>query len=209
MNPAAESNSLQPRSRRALWLLAALFFVPLVVAFVLYYALPHWRPASSTSHGDLVTPARPLPALPFRVAEIGREPIVDPHFWQGKWSLMYTGPAACNERCQQALVDMRQVRLALNQDMSRVQRVFVPVGECCDEDTFAEHEGLLIAQLPPAELPRFYAQLPVYEDGPPDEAGRIYVVDPLGNLMMSYSATAPAAGMLKDLKKLLKLSHIG
>jgi hypothetical protein len=34
-------------------------------------------------------------------------------------------------------------------------------------------------------------------------------VDPLGNLMMSYSPQAPRKGLLEDLKKLLKLSHIG
>ncbi|HKQ82420.1 MAG TPA: hypothetical protein VJS42_09520 [Steroidobacteraceae bacterium] len=209
MNSAAHSNSPPRRSRTSIWMLVALFFTPLLLAFVLYYGLPHWRPSGTTSHGDLMTPARALPALPFRVGEVGHEPRVDPQFWQGKWSLVFTGAPECDARCRKALVDMRQVRLALNQEMTRVQRVFVPTGECCNKDEFAAHEGLLIARLPSAELQRFYAQLPRYADGEPDRAGRIYVVDPLGNVMMSYSATAPAAGMLKDLKKLLKLSHIG
>jgi hypothetical protein len=39
--------------------------------------------------------------------------------------------------------------------------------------------------------------------------GRIYIVDPLGNLMMSYAPGADAKGMLEDLKRLLKLSHVG
>ena len=34
-------------------------------------------------------------------------------------------------------------------------------------------------------------------------------MDPLGNLMMSYDSQAPQKGLLEDLKKLLKLSHIG
>lgn len=209
MNSAAGSNSPRIRSRTPIWVLIALFFVPLAVAFVLYYGLPNWRPSGTTSHGDLLVPARTLPALPFKVGAVGTEPRVDPQFWQGKWSLVFTGPGACDARCRKALVDMRQVRLALNQEMVRVQRVFVPLGECCDKNEFAAHEGLLIAQLPSADLQRFYAQLPHYADGEPGKAGRIYIVDPLGNVMMSYSATAPAAGMLKDLKKLLKLSHIG
>jgi hypothetical protein len=37
----------------------------------------------------------------------------------------------------------------------------------------------------------------------------LFIVDPLGNLMMSYDAEANPKGLLEDLKKLLKLSHIG
>jgi hypothetical protein len=44
---------------------------------------------------------------------------------------------------------------------------------------------------------------------PITEAGRIYLVDPLGNLMMSYPAAAPDQALLTDLKRLLRLSHIG
>ncbi len=209
MNSAATSTPPVVRSRKPVWLLVALFFVPLGIAFVLYYALPQWRPAGSTSHGDLLTPARTLPELPFDVGPLGGASRIDPKFWEGKWSLVYTGPATCDARCSKALVDMRQVRLALNQDMTRVQRVFVPVGDCCDATALSDQDGLLIAKLPPADLARFEVVLPRYADGEPESAGRIYIVDPLANVMMSYSATAPAEGMLKDLKKLLKLSHIG
>jgi hypothetical protein len=41
------------------------------------------------------------------------------------------------------------------------------------------------------------------------DAGRIFIVDPLGNLLMSYAATAPDKALLTDMKKLLRLSHIG
>jgi hypothetical protein len=40
-------------------------------------------------------------------------------------------------------------------------------------------------------------------------AGRLYLVDPLGNLVLSYSATAPDEALLADVRKLLRLSHIG
>jgi hypothetical protein len=40
-------------------------------------------------------------------------------------------------------------------------------------------------------------------------SGRVYLVDPFGNLVMSYAADAPARGLLEDLKRLLKLSQIG
>ncbi len=41
------------------------------------------------------------------------------------------------------------------------------------------------------------------------DAGRIFIVDPLGNPLMSYAPTAPDKALLTDRKKLLRLSHIG
>ena len=37
----------------------------------------------------------------------------------------------------------------------------------------------------------------------------LYIVDPLGNLMMRHDAAHTSKDLLTDLKKLLKLSHIG
>ena len=51
------------RGRRQLILLASLFFVPLLVAFWLYYGDAGWRPAGGTNQGDLINPAVPLPAV--------------------------------------------------------------------------------------------------------------------------------------------------
>jgi hypothetical protein len=41
------------------------------------------------------------------------------------------------------------------------------------------------------------------------QAPRVYLIDPLGNLMMSYAAEAKPKGMLEDMKRLLRLSSIG
>jgi len=39
--------------------------------------------------------------------------------------------------------------------------------------------------------------------------GYLYFVDPHGNIMMGYAPDAKPSGQFKDLKHLLKLSHIG
>ena len=38
---------------------------------------------------------------------------------------------------------------------------------------------------------------------------RLYLIDPLGNLMMSYARTADPKGIIKDLSRLLKYSRTG
>ena len=51
---------------------------------------------------------------------------------------------------------------------------------------------------------------PVYDGVPVAEAGtHLASSDPLGNLMMSYAASAPDKALLQDLRKLLSCLHIG
>src|SRR3990170_1708442 len=45
-------------ARRKLLLLAALFVLPMLVAYALYYS--GWRPETVHPHGELVQPARPV-----------------------------------------------------------------------------------------------------------------------------------------------------
>ena len=193
--------------RRQLLLLAALFFVPLAVAFWLYYAPGAWRPEGGTNQGDLLDPARPLPEVDLPIA--GGSP-VNGELLHGKWSLVVVGNGFCDRRCRKALYLTRQTRLALNKDADRVERVFLATANCCD-DAFieTEHPDLVVA-LPGGQAgASLLEQFPVYDDGPVGSAGRIYVVDPLGNLVLSYSASAPDKALLTDLQKLLRLSHIG
>jgi cytochrome oxidase Cu insertion factor (SCO1/SenC/PrrC family) len=203
--PTSPANTA--RSRTQLWILVAMFFVPLAIAFLLYYGTQGWRPAGNTNRGELVVPARPLPELPLTAADDSELPSDLLH---GKWTVVYVGAGDCDTRCREALVLMRQSRLALNDDMKRVQRLFLTTGNCCDLPYLqAEHGGLVIAKLDTPNGERFAAEFQAAIQTPLATAGRIYIVDPLGNLMMSYPPGSEPKGLLQDLKKLLKLSHIG
>jgi cytochrome oxidase Cu insertion factor (SCO1/SenC/PrrC family) len=193
-------------SRRPFWIALAMFFVPLAIAFLVYYGTS-WRPVRGTNRGDLITPARPLPHAALATAD---DKITDKDWLIGQWSLVYVGDGTCDTACRTALVNARQVRLALGDDMNRVQRVFLYKGSCCKQPYFAaEHAGLIAASVDSEAGTALLAAFPRSAEGGPESAQRTYVVDPLGNLMMSYAAEAPPKGMLEDMKKLLKLSHIG
>jgi cytochrome oxidase Cu insertion factor (SCO1/SenC/PrrC family) len=195
------------RGRRQLLGLAALFFVPLAVAFWMYYGPSGWRPAGDTSKGDLVEPARPLATIALPTADGGQ---TSAEFLRGKWSMVYVGDGLCDERCRKALYLTRQSRIALNKDMDRVQRVFLVTGRCCDRGFLAqEHPDLVVARVDDAASAALLEPFPTYGGVPLADAGRIYLVDPLGNLMMSYAPGAPDKALLTDVKKLLRLSHIG
>jgi len=195
------------RGRRQLLGLAALFFVPLAIAFWLYYGPTSWRPSGGTNKGELIEPARPLPAASLRRPDGSR---TGSEFLRGTWTLLFVGDGACDARCRKALYLTRQSRVALNKDIERVQRVFLVTDHCCDRAFLAaEHPDLVVALLEGPEGTSLLGAFPVYGGVAPATAGRLYVVDPLGNLMMSYAPDAPDKALLTDLQKLLRLSHIG
>jgi hypothetical protein len=194
---------LRARNLRTLAALAALFLVPLVLAFFIYYGTA-WRPGTHVNHGLLITPPRPLPQTPL-AGLVPQSATNAPPLFRGKWSLVYVGDGACDSDCHAALYLMRQTRLSLNSDMGRVARVFLVTGECCDRPFLeAEHAGLDVRDASGTQGRELLAAFP--SGG---RARTVFIVDPLGNLMMSYDARQDPHGLLEDLKKLLRLSHIG
>lgn len=191
------------RGRRTLLLVAALFFVPVAAAFALYYG-QLWRPSGSSSKGELITPARPLQFAGLRHTD-GKP--AGPEAFADKWTLFYIADGACDTDCRAALTYARQSRLSLNNEMTRVQRVFLATAHCCAADYLTtEHPGLIVLDASSPAAAKLLAQFPA------QRAQSLFIVDPLGNLMMRHDAGAAqqtSKDLLTDLKKLLKLSHIG
>jgi hypothetical protein len=193
------------RQRRVLIGLSLMFFAPLGLAFYLYYGHVTWRPGGRVNAGALVEPARPLPALALPLLDAGN---TDPNFLKGKWTFLYVGSGPCSEACRTRLYDTRQVRLALDRDMNRVQRVFIAGTGCCDAGFLHEQHPDLISVRADAAAAPLLALLPGL-DASDTRAKPVYLIDPLGNLMMFYSADVNPKGMLEDMKRLLRLSSIG
>ena len=199
-------------SRRQFLIMLVLFVLPVAGAYLLYFGLPGQRPGGTTNYGTLVTPARPLPMLDLRDS---RGHVVAP--FSQKWSLVYFGAGACAETCRKQIFLGRQVRTALGKDQGRLQRVFVATDGAAltaaqSVLAAADHPDLIWvvdAGAPGRRAADFFgaAQAP--------EA--LFLVDPLGNWMMTYPAHvqqmsdqfADFHGILKDLKHLLLLSNIG
>ena len=176
----ASEASIRKSRRRVLWL-AGFFFVPLALSFVLYYG-GLWRPQGGTNKGELINPPRPLPAIAMTLAD-GTQSA--PDILLSKWTWVYIGDGQCDARCRTALVDTRQARLLLAEKVNRVQRVFFATGECCDMAYLnREHPGLIVARF---DKPELTAAFELDAALSADKAGRIYLIDPLGNLIMSYA----------------------
>jgi cytochrome oxidase Cu insertion factor (SCO1/SenC/PrrC family) len=202
--PASNPADHPLRSRKQVWILIAVFFAPLILAFILYYGLGV-RPPGSTNKGDLINPPVTLPEI--ELPGVANEAL-PANILRGKWTMVFIGDGACDNRCREALTLMRQTRLALNDDMTRVQRLFLVSGNCCDGNYLEqEQRGLLLGRIDNPAGKTLLETFPYSVEAATH--GRIYLVDPLGNLMMKYEPSAPQKALLDDLKKLLKLSHIG
>jgi cytochrome oxidase Cu insertion factor (SCO1/SenC/PrrC family) len=197
------------RQRRILIGVALMFFAPLALSFYLYYG-KFWHPGDRVNAGELIDPARPVPALALPLASppLGTGAVqTDPQFLKGKWTFLYVQNGRCDDECRKHLYDTRQVRLALDREMNRVQRVFIGDSDCCDlKELLAAHADLIAVRASPADEPLLVLL--------PQRSGvlnshRVYLIDPLGNLMMFYAADAKPKGMLEDMKRLLRLSSIG
>ena len=196
-------------SRQALVLLGLLFLTPAFVAWVMHNSSEQgWRPEGTTNRGMLVHPARPL-SLPVEMRIAGQ---TANDFLQGKWTLLYIGDADCDAVCNENLYKMRQIRTAQNENMRRIQQLYLvrddaipaPLAALLEKDYKNTAVTLLAAEQAAQIAPYF-----LIDDVSMQAAERVYIIDPLGNLMMYYPPDAAPGGMLKDLKKLLKYSKIG
>ena len=201
------------RSRITIVILTLLFFVPFVS--VLIPSSREWireniAPSRTKSYGELVNPPRPLNQVTFNAYESdidSLEKIKD------KWSLFYLVRDKCDQTCNESLRKMRDARYAQSGDALRVSYYLIFTDNIDSEfisEHAKEHPRLSILTLADkSKTLEFIHQFMI--DGHADviESHRVYLVDPLGNLMMSYPMGFHRDGLLKDLKKILHYSQIG
>ena len=164
---------------------AAIFAVcaaPLVLGWLA--SRERWSSGRSANYGELLTPHEaggPLVAL------------------RGKWVLVTFDAAACDARCERKLYIVRQVRRAQGTNAERIERLWLLTdrGQPAPE---------LLATIAGSHVAPADGALRSF---PGEPTAYIYLVDPLGNLMMRFPAAADGSRMIKDLERLLKYSSFG
>ncbi len=195
------------RGQRQLVLIFLAFLLPVLIAYGLYVG--GWRSETTRNYGELVQPPRPVGDV--ALTQLDGKPLRLTDF-NGKWLFVYFGPAACPPTCMDSLYKMRQVRLAQAKEAHRIERLFVLT---TTEDVatlparLADHGGMHVLHGAPAVIKSLAQTFALPAGSPLDEIGRIYVVDPLGNFMMSYPADADPNRMRKDMARLLRVSRVG
>ena len=201
------SESERRRRRVQFVMLALLFMAPVIAAWVAWQYVGEHGIASTTNAGNLVVPARPLETrglVDVQRQQLGKEKL------KGRWSYIVFAPNGCDDRCQRQIHDTRQIRTSVNKDMHRVQRILV-LGETPSAERLVamneQHPDMMITIAEQQDGEGFAQQFS--RAGFSSNGEMFFLVDPLGNLMMVYEKQVPASGVLKDLRKLLKVSQIG
>ena len=118
---------------------------------------------------------------------------------RGKWLLVTFDAAACNAACEKKLYVVRQVRRAQGAGAERLERLWLLTDG-------AKPRPEVLAAIEGAHVQRATGEERLF---PGNALEHIYLVDPLGNLMMRYPSDPAPEKMIKDLERLLKLSRIG
>lgn len=192
--------------RRSLILLILLFAMPLVLAYYMSRHLDEFDTFKTKNYGDLVVPARPLSDVMLNKIGGGEYKFSD---MQGKWILVYIGSATCDKECEQTLYKMRQSRLAQGGELKRVARLYISLDgkpKVSVEKILQDHPGLEVVYAENRQASNVSTQ---FYDNTQEQQSALYVVDPLGNLMMRYPKGFEAKGLVKDLAHLLKASQVG
>lgn len=193
----------QRKGRRLLVFLVVLFVLPILVVLAMYRF--DYRPGGS-SHGELIAPPKALQLSP--VADLHGKPFGNAQ-WKAKWSLVYVSAAGCATECQEQIHLLRQIHVSLNKEIDRVQRVLI-VPSFTDQAELTliqqNYPDLIVLAGPAAASLAQQFDLP---GKPAMAAGRVYLVDPLGNLMMSYPSGYQPKGLREDMTRLLKYSWVG
>ena len=191
----------QRKGRVVLVLMLIFFVVPLLVVFSMYKY--NWMP-SGTSVGELVKPARLMGDVSQLKNDAGSS--LPNTFWKERWSIVYV-TEDCQKTCLDKLHDMRQLHVSLYKDMPRAQRVLITTML----DTTAikrDYPDLIVINQPSNQISTLMAAFEVNDESVAS-SNRLYLVDPLGHLMMSYQPELPLAAVRKDVTRLLRFSWAG
>ena len=166
-------------AKAKLALLFAACAAPFVLGWLAYEF--RWGAGQAGNYGELITP-RPVagPLQPLR----------------GKWVLVTFDAAACDAACERKLYFVRQVRRAQGKEAERIERLWIVTDAGKPRaELLAAIEGTHVSSAVP--------------DFPGERTRHIYLVDPLGNLMMRFPPEPDPRKTIQDLQRLLKYSRVG
>ncbi len=201
-----EVENIRNSNRFAIVLVVIAFITPPVLAWYVFNYTDFLEMRGTSNKGTLIEPVRHLDDLA----------LIDPlnnerkDSLYGKWNLVYVTDV-CGKSCMDNVYLMRQIHVSMDKFSLRVQKVLLLTNQASSElkVMLADFKGQQIINTDLINVNELLNKFRLNDDKDPLKANRIYIIDPLGNLMMSYEANVNPRDIYKDLKKLLRGSHIG
>jgi hypothetical protein len=189
------NEQIQKVNRRKFLLLLALMCAPVIVSYALYFS--DFRPESK-NYGDLL----PIVKVTGKGTNVQDNTILRMKDLHGKWVLVTVDSGRCDELCKEKLYFMRQVRLVQGKEKHRIERLWLIKDDIDpDPELIKGHEGLYVVRDKEKEILNFFGSTDV-------QTKHIYLLDPIGNLMMRFPEKVDGKKMGNDIKRLLHVSQI-
>jgi hypothetical protein len=170
--------------------------LPVVAAWLAYFV---WPPAARSNYGHLI-PAHLLSDPPLAAADGGMMRLST---LRGRWVLVQIDRSGCDPQCRKKLTYIRQLRLTQGKDSDRIERVWLVMDDGpLDPVLLHDFAGTRVLRAAGSPL------LSEFPDAG-DPRDHIFLVDPIGNLMLRYPRDPDPNGMKRDLSRLLSVSRIG
>ncbi|WP_286291638.1 hypothetical protein [Methylomarinovum tepidoasis] len=194
------------RKRHGLWIFWLIVLIGAAPWLGAWYLVKHpglW--GKPGNHGQLLQPPQPLSYELFQSVPGAKKDLKQ---IRGRWVMIHVIVPGDEPACRQVLDNTRRLHPLFSKDIPRVRRLAIwpedrpPVAEL--RPHLFEDRDLYLARVPAD----FAARLTGWIGGPL-RCGQLFLMDPLGNLMMWYDAGFDPYGLYRDLKRLLKASRIG
>jgi len=185
--------------------IAAMFLLPLLLAWFMYTGTIDYKPASTRNYGQLVEPPLPLSWENVYLVSLSRDENQPASIELEKhWVVLQPVPAACDESCVQQITQLRQIHRAAGRNQSRI-RIALLMQDSASAADFNQMQQIYpeykLITNPAGTLQDVMLQAS-------ENLAATYLIDPLGNIMMVYATGADPNHLKKDLKRLLTWSKL-
>ena len=182
-------------------LIVTIFVLPFAISYYLYEKHLSGDKLNTTNYGTFINPIFSLIDTSFYnlSGDLRKYDSLDKN-----WYLIYLANKNCNKVCKDEIYLLRQVNIALGKDMNRMQRIVLLAESDSDhlgQEMIKQYPNLIVVSSQPSSLNEIFRL--------EDISHNLFLVDPNGNVILGYDEGFKGKKLLKDIKKLLKLSIIG
>ncbi|MBT3548974.1 MAG: hypothetical protein HOI56_02855 [Gammaproteobacteria bacterium] len=185
------------RGQLKLTIIVSIFILPFIISYLMLDDYSPGKDYATTNYGDLIIPM-------VNISDVNI--IVDNKTLpNGKWLLLYYSNTKCDKECFESIYLMRQVNTALGKDMDRLKRIFLSnnlLSNSVKTNLLENYPDLLIIKNKPNKIHVLIKEVS-------NNKNAVLLIDPLGNVILRYDNNFDGKKLLKDIKKLFKLSRVG
>jgi len=185
------------------WFVVIAFVAPVLAAYTLFFL--GVTPPAFSNKGELLDPIVDVESFALRDGSnktLDRDAITE-----HKWHMIYFVGSSCDEACNQTLYNMRQINIAVGKNANRLQRLLIHL-----EPPGGDFQALIAKEYPQVRHANAVSRTiaaALQDVGPQFRSNEIYIMDPLGNIMLRFTQEQTYKDLLHDLNKLFKVSQIG